>query len=67
MFWIVWLKGRAEVDREPSDLREADEVVRYARAKAKMGISAPLPDEFRIVDESGHEVARQQLSDHRHF
>ena len=66
MFSIVWLRNEAELGREQCGLKEADEVVRYARAKVKMGhthLGGSTPDEFRVMDDSGHEIARQQISD----
>jgi hypothetical protein len=64
MFDIVWLKRGAVIAREDSALKKTDEVVRYARAKAGSGFvqtGGNEPDEFQILDDTGHEVARQQL------
>ena len=64
MFGIVWIKGGAIIAREDSALKYAEEVVRYARAKSGRGfaqIGGDEPDEFHILDDSGHEVARQRL------
>ena len=69
MFSIVWLKGGREVGREDSGLKEADDVVRYARAKVKVVFATfgpKAPDEFRVIDETGHEYARQHISDDLH-
>ena len=64
MYSIIWMKHRAEIARESPDLKNGDEVVRYARAKVKMGVAhmaGHKPDEFAVVDETGHEIARQHL------
>jgi hypothetical protein len=64
MFGIVWLKRGAEIARESSDINRPEDVVRYARAKATTSVVQSRgnePDEFRIIDQSGHEIARQHL------
>jgi hypothetical protein len=65
MFDIVWLKRGAIIAREDSALKKSDEVVRYARAKASSGFvqtGGNEPDEFHILDDTGHEIVRQRLS-----
>lgn len=65
MFGIVWLKRGAEIARETSDINRPEDVVRYARAKASTTLVQTRgnePDEFRIIDQSGQEIARQQLA-----
>ena len=64
MFGILWFRRGAEIARESSEINRPEDVVRYARAKAATGVVLTRgnePDEFRIVDSSGHEIARQQL------
>ena len=65
MFGIVWMRQRQEIAREQSGLKEPDEVVRYARAKAGTPLihtmTGGTPDEFRIIDAAGQEIVRQQL------
>jgi hypothetical protein len=64
MFNIVWMKRGAVIAREGSALKKSEEVVRYARAKAGTGFvqaGGNEPDEFQILDDTSHEVARQQL------
>jgi len=68
MFGIVWIKLGSIIAREDSALKYAEEVVRYARAKAGRGfaqVGANEPDEFHILDDTGHEVARQRLMEAR--
>jgi hypothetical protein len=64
MFGIVWMREQAEIARESCGLSRPDDVVRYARAKARIGTlyrPGSEPDEFRVVDASGEEIARQPL------
>jgi len=66
VFAIVWMKDGAEVARESSALNRAEEVVRYARAKVTSGVmgwTSHRPDEFRVTDDVGHEIARQHITD----
>jgi hypothetical protein len=65
MYQIVWFRQRCEITRESSGLKEPDDVVRFARAKALMPTIAAMiggtPAEFHIVDQTGYPVAKQQL------
>ena len=65
MFGILWFRHGAEIARESSEINRAEDVVRYARAKAATSVVLTRghePDEFRVIDASGHEIARQQLA-----
>jgi hypothetical protein len=58
---IVWLRDGVELARESCGLRNAEEVVRYARAKVLRGAAnadGEHPTEFRLSDETGHEIGR---------
>ena len=58
---IVWLCDGVELARESSGLRNVEEVVRYGRAKLARGaadLAGKRPSEFRLHDETGHEIGR---------
>jgi len=60
-YQIIWLQDGVEFARESCGLRNAEEVVRYARAKAARGAAdstGKRPTEFRLTDETGHEIGR---------
>ena len=62
------MKRGAEIARESSDISRPEDVVRYARAKAGTGLvqaAGNEPDEFRILDGSGQEIARQLVTRQR--
>ena len=65
MFTIIWMKSGAVVLQESSALNRGEEVVGLAHAKATsglMGDTLDRPDAFRVIDDTGREVARQRLA-----
>jgi len=58
---IIWLQDAVELARELCGLRNLEEVVRYAHAKAGVGAAGTVekrPTEFLVKDETGQVIGR---------
>ena len=65
MFGIHWLRGRALVEKQTSELPELAEVVAATRSTARdVGARHPgnTPDSFKIFDGRGREMGQYTLT-----